>query len=333
MLSTWHTSPSCRALAMQTPEWNFLTAFSRPTQLGANLKKSKTWGEVKQCTRKFGTTPIFESKQDLKDEMPGEYLTSALLIGFLDRLGLNDSATIRPSKGDVAESVMKHFGLYPGWISEDQAECTRQFTPLPTHSPHPIGSCKLPDELQVMGQKLRRVFFDPNSTITVACSAGFTGSQPTWLLMCVDGHWKDAAASPGAVKEASKASALCRRLSCEAPIVDFGWWWVPDNPGGNQTFYLRCYSGYKPVDGQSVLTCLDGGRLTSSTRCAPIGDAGAWRSKNIIMPGLTDFILLAACGGALAYVAMHISRTKQKPTADRQETRPIIPPAAEIDME
>merc|ERR1712050_184301 len=123
MLSIWHSSTSCKALASQTEEWNFLTAFSRPAQLGVDLEESTTWNEVKKCVNKSGSLPMFESQEDLNSQMPGEYLTSALLIGFLERLGLNDKATIRPSKGDVAETAMKHFGLSPGWITEANVEC------------------------------------------------------------------------------------------------------------------------------------------------------------------------------------------------------------------
>lgn len=340
MLSTWHTSSSCRKLAMKTPEWNFLTAFSRPTQLGADLKKSTTWAEVKECIKKFGKTPMFESKQDLKDRMPGEYLTSALLIGFLDRLGLNDNATIQPSKGDVAATAMRHFGLSPGWISEDQDECLSKPIASRSRSSPPRGVCKLPPTLQVAGGRWAEDYFKSNTTITVACSPGFTGSRPTWSLTCSQGIWKDATqAKLGTVigvvqdskspeNQAVTANELCRRPHCAKPIVDFGAWFVHEDEGKNQTFRLLCNSGYEPANGPAHLTCMEDGTFTSFARCIPAGDAGAWRTRNIVWPGFVDFVLLAALATALY---MFYSRSKQGSVGTQQESQPIMP--AEHEME
>lgn len=111
MLSTWEKSSTCRELATQAPEWIFLTAFSRKGQLGADLKKSRTWREVKEVIE----------KSTIKNN--GDYLTSILLMEFLKKLGVSESASIRPSNGDVAATVMKNLGLSPGWITEDQHEC------------------------------------------------------------------------------------------------------------------------------------------------------------------------------------------------------------------
>jgi len=235
-------------------------------------------------------------------------------------------------------------------------------------------------------------FFKSNTTITVACKPGFTGSRPTWSLTCSKGSWEDATQpkvgnvigvvqdpktstgnqacrdSSYAATDASDsycsayggyphlcgtlddddftakqmccacggglkalvASELCRRPTCSTPAVDFGAWLV-HQAEGNQTFQLLCNSGYKPANGPAHLTCMEDGVFESFARCIPAGNAGSWRTGNIVWPGIVDLFLLAGFATALYVFYGWYLRSKHGSMGNQQESRPIMP--AEHEME
>lgn len=300
MLSAWHSSLACRAIARKTLQWHFLSAFSREGQLGADLDGNPSWAHVRDVIDKkpVSSSHPLETPEELESHMPGKYLTSVLLTSFLDRVGLNPKATVEASKADVADVVIEEHGFSPGWVTKCNSEllpATTQLEPSAVVVTDPPSStmttttsqsaikliCPVPLDLQVVSSDavIEDAFSDSNAfradaVVEVRCRPGFTGPRHSWNVTCVrPGKWEvlqDA--------DASRIPRVCTPITCETPLDELGVWL--GLPGYNETLELRCADGYEPAGGLSILSCLDGGKFRNFATCAASGsNGGSWRTR------------------------------------------------------
>merc|ERR1712156_117884 len=89
MLRQWRGSRHCFDLIRNTKRWGLLTSFSRATQLGADV--SREWLSFNRIRKAAGQVN-FASKQDANKGNVGIYLTSVLLIHFLEEFGVDGAA-------------------------------------------------------------------------------------------------------------------------------------------------------------------------------------------------------------------------------------------------
>eukprot|EP00929_Paragymnodinium_shiwhaense_P065238 TRINITY_DN32721_c0_g1_i1.p1 TRINITY_DN32721_c0_g1~~TRINITY_DN32721_c0_g1_i1.p1 ORF type:complete len:701 (-),score=172.45 TRINITY_DN32721_c0_g1_i1:82-2184(-) len=122
MLAAWHASEACRSLSQGTAEWRFVTSFGREAQLGVDVSQGVTWGEILKQATDEADSKEFESAQDLQAQLPGKVLTSALLIGFLQQLGLDPAAHVQGAHAETAVVAMEQWGLQKGWYESCPAE-------------------------------------------------------------------------------------------------------------------------------------------------------------------------------------------------------------------
>lgn len=114
-LARWRGSSACRALAVDTPEWGFLTAFSSGERLGANITAGTQWSHVKVALGSESDAVPFETNEDLERRAFGKVLTWMLLQGFLRDIGLNEASEVRASQAEIADVAMGKHGLARGW--------------------------------------------------------------------------------------------------------------------------------------------------------------------------------------------------------------------------
>lgn len=394
MLSSWHSSTACRAIAAKTPEWEFLSAFSRKSQLGASVSKMKTWGVVRDCLHKEkykfmghgvagpgelwnlanakgkgagacyeavkassrcaqdyftyatrgdqncgckdSSAPLsvrvdatadyyriepealstFETPDELKAHTPGRYLTSVLLISFLERIGLNSSATVQASKADVSSVKMTGHGFSKGWLTK----CAPKDDSI-------VGACSVPPSLEAH----KAGPYSINETVSVHCSPGFVGARKSWKLKCRDLHTWEVVPEKGAA-DASEArdKPACKAIFCKSPVDVLGVWL--GTTGYNGTLRLKCADGYKPSNGPSSLLCLDGGHFRDFARCIAIGSTtGTWR-RNVFLNGLFSLVGLAVV--LVVVVAACWREPPTKVSTQRTEAQPLKERvAATMDME
>jgi len=322
MLSAWHSSTACRAIAAKTPEWEFLSAFSRKSQLGASVKDVKTWATVRESLHKERAS-TFETPDELKAHNPGRYLTSVLLISFLERIGLNSSATVQASKADVASVKMTGHGFSKGWVTK----CAPK-------DPVIVSACSVPPSMEAH----KSGPYSINDTVTVHCGPGFAYPRQdqdrvrkNWKLKCRDLHTWEVVPETGAT-DASEArdKPACKAIFCKSPLDVLGVWLGPS--GYNDTLRLKCADGYKPSHGQSSLLCLDGGSFKNFARCIAIGSiTGTWR-RNVFLNGLFSLVGLAVV--LVVVVAACWREPPFKVSTQRTESQPLQERhAATMDME
>jgi len=229
MLSAWRGSSACRKLAAGVHAWGFVSSFGREGQLGVDVSEPRKWSSVlAEATESRGDhTAPFESTNDLKSKAYGQVLTSSLLVGFLQQLGLDPEATVQASKAEVATEAMQDFGLAPGWVKDDRCPAqlaadigikgsTPKLAPVagtndtvaaPGAHIRPRICRKPPKNTQVAAvlsgihgasvgggaQDSSVLPVSPGAVIQVRCLPGYAGSASTWNVTCADaGDWQEA---------------------------------------------------------------------------------------------------------------------------------------------
>jgi hypothetical protein len=359
MLNAWHTSTSCRSIASKTLEWEFLSAFSRKGQLGANTDEATAWSSVRHAIDDIKTDP-FETLDDLKSSSFGKVLSSILLISFLDRVGISSSAMVQASKADVGNVIMTDSHFQKGWL----AQCPPAFSTLPSAplletSLSPLAtttlqrmavpaamapdSCRLPEYLEATSGP--RTLVDANVTVQVRCGPGFAGAEASWTIKCHNGSFEAVQTKTAGGFLTSTGSPTCNPVICKRPVDELGVWMEtagqgqpPHLPftqiGFNQTLHLRCAEGYEPSGGPSSLVCKEEGEFVNYGRCAPLGGVGgAWRSR-VFHNGLFSLVGLVIVVVVVVAACWRDSKASHGP---RIESERLMPgqerPIAQMDME
>lgn len=160
--------------------------------------------------------------------------------------------------------------------------------------------------------------YDEGTVLVVSCEMGFTGSQSTWELVCLEGdNWT--------AHNVMNMSGVpeCRPIRCEAPSDPLGTWqW--DRGQKQRTLQLECAEGYKPDGGAAVLSCTEPNASDQPlARCTPsAGDAGRWRR------GLQSSALVAFLGAAVFGLVV-VSICWREPPAPAPASAPAPGPQAE----
>uniref|UniRef100_A0A7S4QI28 Uncharacterized protein n=1 Tax=Alexandrium monilatum TaxID=311494 RepID=A0A7S4QI28_9DINO len=128
VLGRWSSSPACLGLAGNASRWALLSSFARETQLGADVGHGwEAFGDVLQAATRLD----FATKEAAERGEEGVFLSSALLVDFLDVLGLSPTAELRGMSAEWADEAMRDRGLVRGWA-------------LPGRCPGESGSASAP---------------------------------------------------------------------------------------------------------------------------------------------------------------------------------------------
>mmetsp|Transcript_73882 Transcript_73882/g.228246 ORF Transcript_73882/g.228246 Transcript_73882/m.228246 type:complete len:586 (-) Transcript_73882:172-1929(-) len=116
ILGRWASSQSCQGLAGNATRWALMSSFARKTQLGADVGQGwEAFGSVKQAAMGLG----FATDEEVGRGEEGILLSSMMLVGILETLGVSTSAGLQGVMAEWADEAMRERGLARGWALPD----------------------------------------------------------------------------------------------------------------------------------------------------------------------------------------------------------------------